>query len=207
MKFKAPSEKLAGRLLNAGIAVVAALVITVIALGVWFEEGGDRGAKEGPRVGIGGPFTLTDQHGRTVADTAFPGRLLLVYFGYTFCPDVCPADLLGVSEAVAEVNDKRVQPIFITIDPVRDTVEILGAYARHFHPDLIALTGTPEQIAAVANQYGVYFRKAGETDDSEDYLMDHTGQVYLMGAGGEFLTRFSHGTAPDVMASTIRRFL
>ena len=178
MKFKAPSRETARRLLNCGIAAATVLVFAVIGLGIWFDEGLDPNAPRSSTQAIGGSFTLTDQRGRTITDSDLRGRLLLVYFGYTYCPDVCPADLLGLSQAVAALDDNRVQPIFITIDPERDTVETMAAYAKHFHPDLLALTGTPAQTTAVAKAYGVYARKASDGGDGGDYLMDHTGQIY-----------------------------
>jgi protein SCO1/2 len=152
---------------------------------------------------VGGPFTLTDQHGKRVADADFRGRFMLVYFGYSFCPDVCPTDLAAMAAAIDRLGPEgdRVQPIFITIDPERDTVERLAEYAPLFHPRLIALTGAREEIAQAARAYRVYYEKAGE---APDYLMNHSGIVYLMDPDGRFLTHFPQGTPPEEMALKIR---
>ena len=139
---------------------------------------------------IGGPFTLTDQAGRTVRDTDFTGKYRLIYFGYSFCPDVCPVDLnylmLGLKQFERQdaARAARIQPIFITIDPGRDTGPVLARFIAQFHPRLIGLTGTPGQIAAVADHYLVrYARQDGSRPDA--YLMAHTQLAYLMAPDGK----------------------
>src|SRR5580658_10300715 len=121
-------------------------------------------AMKPPTGSIGGPFTLTDQDGKTVHDTDFHGKYLLVYFGYTYCPDLCPTGLDGMAHALTQLGPdaNKVQPIFVTIDPARDTPEKLKDYLASFNPDIVALTGTPEQIADVAREYQVYYAK-GDT--------------------------------------------
>jgi protein SCO1/2 len=139
---------------------------------------------------IGGPFTLTDQNGRTVRDTDFAGRYRLVYFGYTFCPDVCPTSLQhlvqGLKKFDAEAPDRaaKVQPIFITVDPARDTPAVMKQYVAAFDPRLIGLTGSEAQIAKVAREYGVFYQKA-ENPGSSDYLMDHMSQAILFDPDGK----------------------
>ncbi|MFM6853428.1 MAG: SCO family protein [Sphingopyxis sp.] len=135
---------------------------------------------------IGGPFTLVGADGRTVRDTDFAGKYRLVYFGYTFCPDVCPVDLNALMLGLKQFERQnasaasRVQPLFITVDPARDTPAVMGQYARSFHPRLIGLTGTAEQIADVARKYVItYARQPGATPDS--YLVAHAQIAYLMG--------------------------
>src|SRR6185503_17304185 len=152
---------------------------------------------------IGGPFTLTDQHGTRISDSLFRGRLMLVYFGYSYCPDVCPTDLAAMSTAIdlLGLSGNAVQPVFITIDPERDTVQRLAEYASLFHPRLVALTGTSAEIAEAGRAYRVYYEKAG---DGPDYLMNHSGIVYLMDPDGRFLTHFPQGTSPEEMALKIR---
>jgi cytochrome oxidase Cu insertion factor (SCO1/SenC/PrrC family) len=166
--------------------------------GIAVEEKGVTGAAL-----VGGPFTLTDQHGRRVSDADFRGSFMLVYFGYSFCPDVCPTDLAAMAAAIDRLGPagEQVQPIFITIDPDRDTVRRLAEYAPLFHPRLVALTGTPEEVAHAARAYRVYYEKAGS---GPDYLMNHSGIVYLMDPQGRFLTHFAQGTAPEEMALKIR---
>ncbi len=161
-------------------------------------------------VPIGGPFALTDHNGTAVTQKDFYGRYLLVMFGYTYCPDVCPTQLSTASDAIDALGEKvtNVTPVFITVDPERDTVEHLKEYASYFHPRLIAMTGTPEQIKAVAKAYRVYYAKSGENkDDPEDYLMDHSAITYLIGPDGKFLAHFSHGTDAETMAKRIREYL
>ncbi len=139
---------------------------------------------------IGGPFVLTDQNGRTVRDTRFAGRYRIVYFGYTFCPDVCPTALqhlmqgLKAFDAAAPARAAKIQPIFITVDPGRDTPAVLKTYVGAFDPRLIGLTGTPAQIAAVAKEYGVYYQRRDQGGGS-DYLMDHMSQAVLFGPDGQ----------------------
>lgn len=157
---------------------------------------------------IGGPFTLVDGDGRTRTDAEFRGRLMLIYFGYTYCPDVCPTELQAMAQAVELLGEdaSKVQPIFITVDPERDSPEVVKAYAANFGAGMIGLTGTPEQVAQAARAYRVYYRKAS-SESATDYLMDHSSIIYLMGPDGRFLTHFSRGAAPADMAQAIRRFL
>ncbi len=161
-------------------------------------------------VPIGGDFALTDQNGVTRHAQDFRGKLMLVYFGYTYCPDACPTALQDMSHAMDVLGEKGkdVQPIFITIDPARDTVEQMKLYASNFHPRLIALTGTPEQIAQAAKAYRVYYEKGKSTDGNpNDYLMDHTGFIYLMGRDGKYLSHFPPGTTAEQMAAAIEKHL
>jgi protein SCO1/2 len=159
-------------------------------------------------VAIGGAFTLVDQNGVTRHPEDFRGKLMLVYFGYTFCPDACPTALQDMSRAIDLLGAKgeAVQPIFITIDPARDTVEQMKLYASNFHPRLIALTGTPEQVAEAAKAYRVYYAKGqSAAGGSEDYLMDHTAFIYLMGRDGKYLSHFPPGATAEQMAAAIER--
>ncbi|HXP75376.1 MAG TPA: SCO family protein [Stellaceae bacterium] len=159
-------------------------------------------------VSIGGEFTLVDQNGVTRHPQDFRGKLMLVYFGYTFCPDACPTALQDMSRAIDLLGAKGddVRPIFITIDPARDTVEQMKLYASNFHPSLIALTGTPEQIAEAAKAYRVYYAKSSSTSGT-DYLMDHTVFIYLMGRDGKYLSHFPPGTTAEQMAAAIEKRL
>jgi protein SCO1/2 len=157
---------------------------------------------------IGGRFRLTDHRGIAVTDADFRGQHLLVYFGYTYCPDVCPTSLQVMAEAMDALGPQagRVRPIFVTVDPERDTVAAMAAYVSHFHPRMVGLTGTPEQVAAAAKAYRIYYRKV-EDGAVDDYLVDHSSLYYLMGPDGAFLTHFPYGTAPERMAATIARYL
>jgi protein SCO1/2 len=152
---------------------------------------------------VGGPFTLTAHTGKRVADADFRGQFLLVAFGFTYCPDVCPAQLQVMTAALDAMGAEaeRIQPLFITIDPERDDVARLAEYMAPFHPRLIGLTGTPEEIAAVAEAYHVWYEKV----DAQgcDYLMDHTSITYLMGPDGAFVQHFSFGTSAETLAKAL----
>jgi len=155
---------------------------------------------------VGGPFTLTDQDGRTVSEKSFAGKYMLVFFGYTYCPDICPTELQVMSAALDQIGPvaDRIQPIFISIDPARDTPEVLKSYVGNFGPRLIGLTGTPEQIAAVAKAYRVYYARAGNTASATDYLMDHSSIIYLMGPDGRFLTHMAYTTDAAKLAAQLK---
>ncbi|MFM7347297.1 MAG: SCO family protein [Tagaea sp.] len=157
---------------------------------------------------IGGPFELVDQTGAARRDAEFRGRYMLIYFGFTYCPDACPTALLAMAEALDRIGPSadRIQPIFISVDPERDTPEQLAGYVAAVDPRLVGLTGSPAQIASAARAYRVFYRKAAPASTTE-YLVDHTSLVYLMGPDGRFLAHFSHETSPDRMAETLRRIV
>jgi protein SCO1 len=158
---------------------------------------------------IGGPFTLVDQTGRTVTDQDFRGRYMLVFFGFTHCPDVCPAELQVMSASLDELGPKadEIVPIFITLDPERDTQEAMGAFVKNFGSRFVGLTGSPEAIAAAADAYRVAYAKIYEDTRKPDYSIDHSGLVYLMGKDGEYITQFPYGTPAAKMTETLRRYL
>ena len=159
---------------------------------------------------IGGPFTLTDHHGNAVTEASYPGKYLLVFFGYTYCPEVCPTTLSTMADALDILGDDavKVRPLFVSVDPERDTPEQLAMYVRHFNPRLIGLTGTAEQVAAAAQVYRVYYRKVEEKGAAADeYLMDHTAIAYLMGPDGAFKVHFSQNVDAETMARRIKEFL
>ena len=159
---------------------------------------------------IGGPFELTDHRGQKVTDKSFHGKLMLVSFGYTYCPDVCPAGLQTISAALDQLGSKsdELTPIFVTIDPERDNVKQLAEYVSHFHKNFVGLTGNDSEIKSAAKAYRVYYAKVKEQENSDtDYLMNHSSIVYLMDRKGKYLTHFSFGTAPDKMAERISSYL
>lgn len=158
---------------------------------------------------IGGPFTLTDHTGKTVTEKDFEGRFTIVYFGFTYCPDVCPAELQVITAALEHLGEKanEVTPVFISVDPKRDTVEQMASYVKHFHKRLVGLTGTAEQVRAVAKAYRVYFAEVKDETSSAGYSVDHSSVVYLMDPKGEYLAHFSYGTDPKKMAETIAKHL
>jgi protein SCO1/2 len=154
---------------------------------------------------VGGPFALTDHTGRLRTDGEFRGKLMVVYFGYTYCPDVCPTDLLAISQALEALGPAgdAVQPIFISVDPERDTVAHLADYVAAFHPRLIGLTGAPEDIRKVALSYKAYYAKVA-TGAGQDYVIDHTGVIYLMGRDGGYLGFVPPQTTPQRLTDIIR---
>jgi cytochrome oxidase Cu insertion factor (SCO1/SenC/PrrC family) len=157
---------------------------------------------------IGGPFELVDHTGATRSDAEFRGRYMLVYFGFTFCPDACPTALLAMAEALDQVGPlaARIQPILISVDPDRDTPQQLASYVTAVDERLIGLTGSHAQIAAAARAYRVFYRKV-TPPGMTDYLVDHTSLVYLMGPDGKFTAHFSHETPPERMADALRRLV
>jgi cytochrome oxidase Cu insertion factor (SCO1/SenC/PrrC family) len=158
---------------------------------------------------IGGPFVLVDQDGKTVSETDFMGKYMLVYFGFTYCPDVCPTSLTIMEDALDMLGDKaeRITPIFITVDPERDDPEAMKLYVEHFHPRLVGLTGSLDQVNAVAKTYKAYFTKSGDGYDDDDYSVDHSSITYLMAPDGKFVTHFSHGVEVEFMAQKLAEIL
>ncbi|GER37947.1 protein SCO1 homolog 1 [Striga asiatica] len=150
--------------------------------------------KEGPSVGkasIGGPFSLIDHNGKPVTDKDFKGKWNLIYFGFTHCPDICPDELQKMAEAIDRIKEKskvEVVPVFISVDPERDTVEQVREYVKEFHPKLIGLTGSPEDVKKAARAYRVYYMKTEE--EGSDYLVDHSIVMYLMDPNMEFVKFF-----------------
>ncbi len=157
------------------------------------------------REPVGGPFALTDQTGKLRSSSDFRGRLMLVYFGFTTCPDVCPTDLQAIGLALDKLgrDADSVQPIFITVDPERDTAAHLAEYVPLFHPRLIGLTGSAEAIRNVADAYKVYYARV-PLKDGDDYTVDHTAYIYLMDRDGNYLGFFPPGTSADRMVEIIR---
>ncbi len=159
-----------------------------------------------------GSFSLVDHTGRSTTDEDFRSKLMLVFFGYTFCPDVCPIDLQVISQAMDKLADRaeQVQPLFVTVDPQRDTVEVMARHVRHFHPRLLGLTGSAEQVAAAAQAYGVISFRAPATSSDEGpahYPVSHSAYTFLVGPDGRFVSAFDHDTAPGEMAEAITEHL
>jgi len=157
-------------------------------------------------VTIGGLFTLTSPDGTTVTDQTYRGKWLLVYFGFTSCPDSCPTALLEISAALEKLGPDadKLQPLFITVDPQRDTPAVMGNYTQSFDPRIVGLTGTPQQIAAVAQEYGAYYEPRKSGPGAGDYVMDHSTYLYLMDAEGKFLRGFEADTPGERIAEVVR---
>jgi protein SCO1 len=158
---------------------------------------------------VGGPFSLVNSAGKRVTDKDFRGRDMLVFFGFTSCPDICPASLQLIASALDKLGPKadRITPIFITIDPERDTAPKLAEYVKHFSPRIVGLTGTPDEIAAAAKAYRVYYNKVPNKAVPGDYTMDHTGVIYLMDANGGYVTHFTPATPVNEMTAKLAKLL
>ena len=182
------------------------LLATALGLTLGGAATGDEPSDDVP-VQFGGPFSLTDHDGAPRTDANFRGRYLLVYFGYTACPDLCPLGLTTLSAALDLLGGAAdpIQPLFISVDPARDTVARMRVFVGRFHPRLIGLTGSEAEVGAAARAYKVFRRKVIPPDeDPADYLVNHTLITYLMGPDGRFLTLFPHDTEPAVTARAIR---
>lgn len=200
--------------LYAGAAAVAVLALMGgTAAWIYTQRSGDPYAqcREGQVAGgggdIGGPFTLVDQTGKTVTDADVITKPSLVYFGYTFCPDVCPLDNQRNAEAVDILEEQGIEvtPVFISVDPKRDTPQVMGEFAEAMHPRMIALTGSEEQVKAASQAYKTYYRVQDPTD--EYYLVDHSTFTYLMMPGQGFMDFFKREVTADQMAGRISCFV
>lgn len=156
-------------------------------------------------MALGGPFSLVDHTGRAVTEADFAGRFLLVYFGFTYCPDVCPTELGTIAAALdaLEEQGERVTPVLITIDPERDTPEALADYVSRFHPRMVGLTGTAQQVAAAARAYRVFYARV-QRPEMTQYLMDHSSFIYLVGPDSRVRALFRPETAPEAIAQAVR---
>jgi protein SCO1 len=182
--------------------LMAAVLLLGTATALWVRG-------DGGQPSIGGAFTLTSGDRTEVSDRSFSGKYMLVYFGYTFCPDVCPTTLNQVAEALDRLGPKadRVQPIFITLDPRRDTPEVVKQYTAAFSPRLIGLTGSPQQIAQVAKAYRVYYAEHRTGSGPDDYTVDHSSILYLMGPDGKFVAPIRADQTGEQMAAEIAKLV
>jgi protein SCO1/2 len=157
---------------------------------------------------IGGPFSLSDANGRRVALGDFQGKLVLLYFGFASCPDVCPTDLAIIGEALRGLGHSasQVQPLLITLDPERDSPAMLREYALAFHPSFIALTGSENEIRRVATSFKVFFQKV-PLRGGQTYVIDHTAYTFLLDRDGKFVMLFPPGTPPERMIEMLREHL
>ena len=161
---------------------------------------------------LGGPFTLVSEDGKQVTNRNFDGRYRLMYFGYSYCPDVCPVDLQRLMAGYRELEKRdpaaaaKLQPLFVTIDPARDTPEVVKQYTAAFHPKLIGLTGSEAQVAEVAKANAIFYGKA-EGGGSTEYLMNHSNQAYLFGPKGEPIALIPQDGTPDAIADELQRWV
>jgi cytochrome oxidase Cu insertion factor (SCO1/SenC/PrrC family) len=160
------------------------------------------------KVPVGGPFTLTDQDGNSRSLADFRGKLVLLYFGYTYCPDVCPTDMLAMGQLIKSLGREgnELQPVFVTLDPERDTREILRSYAPSFHPRFVALSGTEAEIRTVATAYKIFFEKV-RPPGSSTYFIDHMAIIFLLDRDGRYIGSFPPGTTAERMTAMVRERL
>ena len=186
-------------------ALLAVWIATLAAAAGWIAWD----AAHPDRPAIGGSFSLIDQNGHTVTSDSLKGKPTLIYFGYTYCPDVCPTSLLLMENAIDQLGpgtDKKVNLVFITVDPERDTPKLLKGYVENFGPTFIGLTGTPQQVADAARAYRVYYQKVPGKDGGP-YLMDHSSIVYLLDRNGRFVTHFTHEAKAEAIAAAVKKLL
>ncbi|AHC73438.1 classical-complement-pathway C3/C5 convertase [Candidatus Endolissoclinum faulkneri L5] len=193
---------MSSRILFFIISLLAMTIIGTVTAGYHIWQ-----ARDG-QINIGGSLRLIDHTGKQVSENTYKGTWQIVLFGYTFCPDICPTNLMVITKALNKLGPlaDKVTPIFITIDPQRDTVKQLASYHEYFHPRFAMLTGTPQQIAKVAKDFRVYYNKT-ENEAGSEYLIDHSSITYLLDPKGNYVTYFSHGTNPDIMTETLRKYI
>ena len=181
--------------------VVRPLMLVGVLVAFAFFMGEPLARATASTVTVGGPFTLSTLDGTTVTDQTYRGKWLLVYFGYTFCPSSCPTTLLAVSMVLKELGPDaaQVRPLFITVDPERDTPKVMRQYIESFDPRIVGLTGTPQQIAAAAHEYGAYYVRHSTGSGPDDYVMDHSTYLYLMDPRGKFVRAID----PDISSDQI----
>lgn len=160
------------------------------------------------KVPVGGPFTLTSQEGRSTSLADFHGTLVLLYFGFVSCPDICPGDLMAIGQAIRSLgaDGDKLQPVFVTLDPERDTPDVLRAYVASFHPRFVALTGSEAQVRRVANDYKVFFEKV-PVPGAGTYTIDHAAFTFLLDRDGKYIGLFPPGTPPERIAAIVREQL
>ena len=170
------------------VSILCLILVILIASGAWLFVRQSDELHKGSDL-VGGSFELVDQDRNNITNNSFPNKYKIIYFGFTFCPDVCPMGLTTISEALDSLGTKakHIQPIFITLDPLRDTAKVLKSYKENFHESIIFLTGSLEQIRSVAKRYKVYFQK---TNNDDDYLIDHSAITFIMAPSGGYLKHF-----------------
>ncbi|MGE0665444.1 MAG: SCO family protein [Sphingomonadales bacterium] len=191
------------------IPLALALLVAAAAPLSGCGDGGACKVAGDPDVPVGGAFELTDQNGKTVTDEALKGKYRIVYFGFTYCPDICPTELQAVTAALDMLGKDadKFTPVFITIDPERDTAEAMAKYLTSFHPSFVGLTGTADQVAKAAGAYRVYYAREATGEAPDAYTMNHSGYVYLMDCQGRYIRHLDAGTPAAGIAAALKELL
>lgn len=200
-------EGLAKRLLIGGLIISGTVLILLLYLPALRPD--PNNTTVSGTAAIGGPFTLIDQNGAEVTEQILLGHYSLVYFGFTYCPDICPVTLQTVFDAIELLPGQKselIQPVFISLDPDRDTVTVLSDYVSHFHPRLIGLTGTMEQVSEAADAFRVFFQKRLTGDDNE-YTIDHSSFLYLLNRSGRYIDHFGKDVTVEDLTVRLRELL
>ena len=198
------------RVLIASIILLGMLVMLALYHPAFRPQPSPTGEAAGV-VAIGGPFALVDGSGNAFTETNLKGKYSLIFFGFTHCPDICPLTLQVMTDAIEQAGPagEKVTPVFVSVDPERDTAENVSAYVGAFHPRFVGLTGTAEQVAGAAKAYRVFFRKAPlkdtEGEETGAYTVEHSGIIFFMDPDGRYIAHFSNGTSAQDMAARIRR--
>lgn len=190
------------------VALNAVLLALIFWVGVYWEPAGDDAPLAMAAAPQGGDFTLDGVHG-PVSLHDFRGKVVVLYFGYTYCPDICPTSLAILGQALEQLTPAelaRVQPIFVSVDPERDSPAQLAGYTRFFHPSIIGVTGTPDRLAAIARQYGAAYARQQDSS-AGGYVVDHTALTYVIDPAGNLVASLAHGTPADQVLATLRKIL
>ncbi|MFZ2269477.1 MAG: SCO family protein [Azonexus sp.] len=190
------------------LAIASVLAVFVLALALFWQPALPERALPAPALPAGGDFTLESARG-PVALHDYRGKLMLIYFGYTYCPDVCPTSLAATADGLKKLQPDelaRVGMFFISVDPQRDTPARLKDYAEFFHPSIVGLTGTPDQLSEIARRYGVFYARQ-PTNTAGGYVVDHSSETYIVDRDGRLVGKIAHATPPDKVAETLRKYL
>ena len=192
------------------IAFAAVTVLIAVAIGVYaLMSKPQPGQRSFGEALVGGPFTMVNQKGETVTEKSFAGKPMLLFFGYTYCPDVCPTELQVMAEALRQLGDKAsdIQPILVSIDPARDTPQVLADYVTVFDPSFIGLHGSEEQVQQLMKQYGVTAVRKDLPGSALGYTIDHTAFVHVIDQSGRWREQFPFGASAEDMAGDVRQLI
>jgi cytochrome oxidase Cu insertion factor (SCO1/SenC/PrrC family) len=189
------------------MAIVLLLAAVALAAASFLYRPGPAGPLASGAALVGGPFSAINHKGEAVTEKTYQGHYRLMFFGFTFCPDVCPTELQVMAQALKQLgpDGESIVPILVTIDPARDTPDVMKSYVEAFDPRLVGLTGSPAQIAASAKAWRVFYQKVENKDRPDDYTMDHSSLIFLMDRDNRFLKHFTYATDPTALADEIRR--